>query len=81
MATFVQPLLSGVVIFNRKFAPEENRHADPHPAVSVLVSVPKILRVLRDHVMQDVPESRVAPRPLALDGAVVRYRRPHRLFG
>jgi long-chain acyl-CoA synthetase len=60
MATFVPPLLSGVVIFNRTFAPEEIVTLIRTRRVSVLVSVPKILEVLRDHVMQEVPESRIA---------------------
>ena len=82
MATFVPPLLSGVVIFNRTFAPEEIVTLIRTRRVSVLVSVPKILEVLRDHVMQDVPESRVAPPGRSHWMARWwRYRRAHRLFG
>ena len=51
MATFVPPLLSGVVVFNRTFAPEEIVTQIRTRRVSVLVSVPKILEVLRDYVL------------------------------
>jgi long-chain acyl-CoA synthetase len=82
MATFVPPLLSGVVIFNRTFAPEEIVTLIRTRRVSVLVSVPKILEVLRDHVMRDLPESRVAPPGRSHWMARWwRYRRAHRLFG
>ena len=50
MATFVPPLLAGVVVFNRTFAPEEIVTQIRTRRISVLVSVPKILEVLRDYV-------------------------------
>jgi long-chain acyl-CoA synthetase len=82
MATFVPPLLSGVVIFTRTFAPEEIAAQIRQRRVSVLVSVPKILEVLRDYMRRAVPESAEAP-----DGKTHwvrrwwRYRRAHRMFG
>jgi long-chain acyl-CoA synthetase len=82
MATFVPPLLSGVVVFNRTFAPEEIVTQIRTRRISVLVSVPKILEVLRDYVTQALPETRVPPP----DGSHWmarwwRYRRAHRAFG
>jgi long-chain acyl-CoA synthetase len=82
MATFVPPLLSGVVIFNRTFAPEEIVTQIRTRRISVLVSVPKILEVLRDHVIQTRPESETAP-PGGSHWVARwwRYRRVHRAFG
>ncbi len=51
MATFVPPLLSGVVVFNRTFAPDEIVAQIRSRRISVLVSVPKILEVLRDYML------------------------------
>src|SRR5262245_29023036 len=82
MATFVPPLLSGVVVFNRTFAPEEIIAQIRTRRISVLVSVPKILEVLRDYVTQAMPESRVPPRDSSHWMARWwRYRRAHRAFG
>jgi long-chain acyl-CoA synthetase len=82
MATFVPPLLSGVVVFNRTFAPDEIVTQIRTRRVSVLVSVPKILEVLRDHVTQTFPESRIAPEGRSHWLARWwRYRRVHRAFG
>ena len=51
MATFIPPMLPGVVVFMRGYNPGEIVDADPKRArISVLVSVPKILDVLREHV-------------------------------
>ena len=61
MATFVPPLLAGVVVFNRTFAPDEIVTQIRTRRISVLVSVPKILEVLRDYVTQTLPETRVPP--------------------
>ena len=82
MATFVPPLLAGVVVFNRTFAPEEIVTQIRTRRVSVLVSVPKILEVLRDYVLQTVPEAREAPPPgTHWTSRWWRYRRAHRQFG
>jgi len=82
MATFVPPLLSGVVVFNRTFAPEEIAAQIRSRRISVLVSVPKILEVLRDHVSQVLPESRIAPEGRThWTTRWWRYRRAHRMFG
>jgi long-chain acyl-CoA synthetase len=82
MATFVPPLLSGVVIFTRSFAPEDIVTQIRKRRISVLVSVPKILEVLRDYMLRAVPESSEAPA--GKTHWVMRwwrYRRAHRLFG
>ena len=82
MATFVPPLLPGVVIFNRTFAPDEIVAQIRTRRVSVLVCVPKILEVLRDHMTRAAPETAIAPPPgTHWTARWWRYRRAHRMFG
>jgi long-chain acyl-CoA synthetase len=82
MATFVPPLLEGMVVFARTFSPDEIVSQIRRRRISVLVSVPKILEVLRDHVVRVAPETATAPQ-----GRVHwtrrwwRHRRTHRAFG
>jgi long-chain acyl-CoA synthetase len=52
MATFIPPMLSGIVIFMRGFNPGEIVTQIRNRRVSVLVSVPKVLDVLREHVVR-----------------------------
>ena len=60
-----------------------HRPADPHRRVSVLVCVPKILEVLRDHVMRRrAGDARSPPAGRShWTARWWRYRRVHRLFG
>src|SRR5207302_4548732 len=50
MATFIPPMVPGVVIFMRGYNPVDIVTQIRTRRVSVLVSVPKILDVLREHV-------------------------------
>ncbi|MGH9144632.1 MAG: class I adenylate-forming enzyme family protein, partial [Vicinamibacterales bacterium] len=50
MATFIPPMLPGTVIFMRGYNPVEIVAQIKRRKVSVLVSVPKVLDVLKDHV-------------------------------
>ncbi|HSK08886.1 MAG TPA: AMP-binding protein, partial [Vicinamibacterales bacterium] len=82
MATFVPPLLEGEVLFTRTFAPDEIIGQIRSHRVSVLVCVPKILEVLRDHLLRVQPE--VARAPAGRSHWLRRwwrYRRAHRAFG
>ncbi len=82
MATFVPPMLEGTVVFMRGYNPHEIIGQIKKRRISVLVSVPKILDVLADHVTRLHPEIREAP---AVKEGVAkrwwRYRAVHRLFG
>jgi long-chain acyl-CoA synthetase len=82
MATFVPPMLPGLVIFTRSYAPEDIIRQIRQRRVSVLVSVPKILEVLRDYVIRVAPEA-AEPPPAGTHWARRwwRYRRVHRMFG
>jgi long-chain acyl-CoA synthetase len=82
MATFVPPLLDGVVVFTRTFAPDEIISQVRTRRVSVLVSVPKILEVLRDHIVRTIPETAHAPEGrMHWTRRWWHYRRAHRQFG
>jgi long-chain acyl-CoA synthetase len=82
MAAFVPPMLSGVVVFTRSYTPEDIVRQIHERRISVLVCVPKILEVLRDHVLRLVPGAAQPPaRKLHWIARWWRYRRVHRLFG
>ena len=87
MATFVPPLVGGTVVFMRGYNPHEIVRQIKKRRVSVLVSVPKVLDVLADHVSRLDPAVRAAreQRENAPREAVAtrwwRYRSVHHLFG
>ncbi len=81
MATFVPPMLPGLVVFTRSYAPEDILRTIHDRRISVLVCVPKILEVLRDHVLRVAPEAATDPGTLHWTRRWWRYRRIHRLFG
>ena len=82
MATFIPPLLSGTVVFMRGYNPQDIARQIKSRRVSVLVSVPKILDVLREHVLRVAPESaELPPAHTHFTKRWWRYRRAHRLFG
>jgi long-chain acyl-CoA synthetase len=82
MATFVPPMLSGTVVFMRGYNPHEIARQIKKRRISVLVSVPKILDVLREHVARIEPSVREAPpKKEGVARRWWRYRAVHRLFG
>jgi long-chain acyl-CoA synthetase len=91
MATFIPPMLAGEVIFMRGYNPAEIVSQIKQRRVSVLISVPKILEVLREHIVRLDPAARAAspdddPTAAAPKSRhfVLRwwhYRHVHRLFG
>ncbi len=83
MATFVPPMLGGTVVFSHGYSPAEILRQIKSRRVSVLVCVPKVLDVLREHVERVAP---IAREPDVLAGKHFlrrwwRYREVHRLFG
>ncbi len=83
LATFVPPMLGGTVVFSHGYSPTEIVRQIKSRRVSVLVSVPKVLDVLRHHVERLAPET-LEPDQLAGRHWLWRwwrYRRVHRLFG
>jgi long-chain acyl-CoA synthetase len=82
MATFIPPILGGTVIFIRGYNPHDIVRQIRTRRISVLVSVPKILDVLREHVLRAAPEAAAPPPPGEhFTRRWWRYRRVHRLFG
>ena len=81
MATFVPPMLPGVVVFTRSFAPEDIISQIRSRRISVLVSVPKILEVLKEHVVRVAPEASEDPGKIHWVLKWWKYRRIHRMFG
>ena len=61
MATFIPPMLPGTTIFMRGYNPAEIVAQVKKRRVSVVVSVPKILDVLADHVRRAMPGARASP--------------------
>ncbi len=81
MATFVPPMLPGVVVFTRSFTPEDIIAQIRNRRISVLVSVPKILEVLKEHVLRIAPEAADDPGRMHWVMRWWKYRRIHRMFG
>ena len=82
MATFIPPMLPGVVVFMRGFSPTEILRQIRTRRISVLVSVPQILEILRVHLVQTFPELRqIKPLKGHWLRRWWRYRKVHRLFG
>jgi long-chain acyl-CoA synthetase len=82
MATFIPPMLPGVVVFMRGYTPNEILRQIRTRRISVLVSVPQILEILRTHLVQTFPELRqLKPWKGHWLRRWWRYRKVHRLFG
>ncbi len=83
MATFIPPMLPGVVVFMRGYNPGEIMRQIRTRRISVLVSVPKILDILREYLMQRFPGAAPMLRPPRSHWLRRwwRYRKVHRLFG
>lgn len=82
MATTIPPMVRGTVIFTNSFNPHDLLRLIRARRVSVLVCVPKILDVLRDHVAHTYPESMDPPASgISIPGRWWKYRRVHAAFG
>ena len=81
MATFIPPMLPGTVIFMRGYNPVEIVDQIKRRKVSVLVSVPKILDVLKDHVLRVAPDPPIPGPKQHVARRWWRYRKIHRAFG
>jgi len=82
MALFIPPMIAGTVVFQRSQNPQEIIRQIKSRRISVLVSVPKILDVLREYVAALQPEAaRPAPASEKFWWRWWRYRKVHNLFG
>ena len=64
MATFIPPMIPGVVVFMRGYSPVDIVSQIKTRRISVLVSVPKILDVLREYVVAQLELRPATPEPL-----------------
>jgi len=82
MASSIPPMVRGTVIFTRSFNPHDVIRLIRTRRVSVLVCVPKILDVLREHIVHAFPETAEPPKPgISIPGRWWKYRRVHAAFG
>jgi long-chain acyl-CoA synthetase len=81
MATFVPPMLGGVVVFMRGYNPGDIVTQVKKRRISVVVSVPKILDVLREHVLRVAPEANSPSPKRHWMRRWWHFRRIHRMFG
>ncbi len=82
LTMFLLPLIPGVAVFMRGYSPHEIVRQIRSRHVSVAVVVPKLLEVLREHVLQQFPEA-AAPAPPGTHWTRRwwSYRKIHRHFG
>jgi long-chain acyl-CoA synthetase len=81
MATFIPPMLPGVVVFMRGYNPVEIVAQIKSRRISVVVSVPKILDVLREHAQRIAPDVTIPGPKQHFALRWWRYRTIHRAFG
>jgi long-chain acyl-CoA synthetase len=81
MATNIPPLIDGTVVFMRSFNPHDIVRRVREWRISVIVCVPKILEVLREHALRIDPAAVDPPKGLSIPRRWWRYRRVHRMFG
>ncbi len=85
MATNVPPMLNGTVVFTRSLNPHDVLQLIRARRISVLVCVPKMLDVLREHVLRTWPETQAANSAdspsLSIPKRWWHYRHVHAAFG
>jgi long-chain acyl-CoA synthetase len=82
MATFVPPMIGGEVVFMRSLNPADVVGQIRSLRISVIVSVPKMLDVLREYVSRRFPDAAEPhPGPMHWTRRWWRYRDVHRAFG
>jgi long-chain acyl-CoA synthetase len=82
LTLFILPLIPSVAVFMRGFSPQEIAQQIRTRRISVVVAVPKILQVLRKHVLHQFPEAARLPQvPTHWVRRWYRYSRIHSLFG
>jgi long-chain acyl-CoA synthetase len=81
MATNIPPMIGGTVVFTRSFNPHDIVRLIRSRRISVLVCVPKILDVLREHVARTIPAAADPQAGLGIPARWWRYRAVHGAFG
>ncbi len=81
MATNIPPLIDGTVVFMRSFNPHDIVRRVREWRISVIVCVPKILDVLKEHALRVDPGASEPPAGLSIPARWWRHRKVHRMFG
>jgi long-chain acyl-CoA synthetase len=81
MATNIPPLIDGTVVFMRSFNPHDIVRRVREWRISVIVCVPKILDVLKEHALRIDPAAADPPKGLSIPARWWRHRKVHRMFG
>ena len=82
MGTFIPPMLAGTVLFVHGYNPHDIVRHIKARRISVLVSVPKILDVLREHILRVAPSAaEMPPTGEHFLRRWWRYRAVHRALG
>ncbi len=81
MATSIPPLIDGTVVFMRSFNPHDIVRRVREWRISVIVCVPKILDVLKEHALRIDPAAAEPATGISIPARWWRYRRIHRMFG
>lgn len=81
MAAFIPAIIAGEVYFMPGYSPRDAAHLIRRRRISVLVCVPQMLELLRDFIVQAVPESAAPARHAKWYRKWWQYRRVHRRFG
>jgi long-chain acyl-CoA synthetase len=81
MATNIPPLIDGTVVFMRSFNPHDIVRRVREWRISVIVCVPKILDVLKEHALRIDPAATDPQKGLSIPARWWRYRKIHRMFG
>ena len=81
MATNIPPLIGGTVVFMRSFNPHDIVRRVREWRISVIVCVPKILDVLKEHAIRLDPGAAEPLAGLSIPMRWWRYRKIHRMFG
>ena len=82
MATNIPPMVDGTVVFMRSFNPHDIVRIVKTWRISVIVCVPKILEVLREHALRIEPTAAEEPtKRLSIARRWWQYRAIHRALG
>jgi long-chain acyl-CoA synthetase len=81
MAAFIPPMIAGEVFFMGSYSPRDAAHVIRRRRISVLVCVPQMLELLRDYIVQTVPESTAPAQNSKWYRKWWQYRRVHRRLG
>jgi long-chain acyl-CoA synthetase len=81
MATNIPPLIDGTVVFMRSFNPHDIVRRVREWRISVIVCVPKILDVLKEHALRIDPSATEPAKGISIPARWWKYRKIHRMFG